>query len=195
MDYSKITNSIFVGGKPEDIRDLTDLRDEGVNYIINMMDEDNSEEDMIREGGLDFLHVPVEDGFPMALSELVHTSEKVVDAIVNDMAKVYIHCAYGVGRSPYMAAAVFMNLGMSTYDAINFVSSKRMISKLSPWQEIALINFERHRAGEEPIEQSPDEEAVTKFWNSRATWLKSVGMDIESDSILRKITSGVILVR
>jgi len=188
MDLSKITNLIFVGGSIIK-EDLAVLRDHGINMVVNMMVEDNSEEDFVEDAGLDYQHFPTEDGFPMTLSELVYGSELLVKAIAVDLKKVYIHCAYGVGRSPYMAAAVLMNLGMETYEALNFVASKRMLSRVSPWQEIALSNLERYMQGESPLDQVPSSSEVDKFYKSRASWLKSMGYDVESDELLKKINN------
>lgn len=194
MDFNKITNSIFVGEKikPEDLGTLRDCR---INLVVNMMAEDNSEQDLIEDSGLEYKYIPVEDGFPLTLSELVFGSEFILKAVSSELKRVYIHCGYGVGRSPYMAAAVLMNLGMETYDALNFVTSKRLVTRISPWQEIALFNLEAYMQGETPEARTPDAESVAKFCKSRATWLRSVGRNPEADYMLQKINAKPIFVK
>ncbi|CAM6057045.1 unnamed protein product [Sphagnum tenellum] len=80
---------------------------------------------------LDILYdqVPIKDGCPPDLRKNLPRAVGVLDYLIKDDRKVYLHCTAGVGRSPSVAVAYYYWIkGMTLNAAYAFVKSRRLVS-------------------------------------------------------------------
>ena len=88
-----------------------------------------------------YLWLPVEDKKAPTLEQL-KTGVAVIDSLVKNNIKVYIHCKNGHERSPVLLAAYFIFVGMSIEEAIAKIKSKRPEIHLEELQYTALKNYQ-----------------------------------------------------
>ena len=71
------------------------------------------------------MKLPVVDTFPPSPMQ-TKAGVDLIDTVVKDGKKIYIHCQVGHGRSPTLAAAYFiLKKGMSAMEAVDFVKNRR----------------------------------------------------------------------
>ncbi len=125
MEISRITDNIFVGTSMCCTRHT--------EYHSQRMKELGIYADIDLRKGYDesphFLEVhlklPVEDTYPPSPFQ-TKIGVDLIDDVVKDGKKVYIHCQVGHGRSPTLAAAYFMlKEGLSAQDAVFKVKAGR----------------------------------------------------------------------
>ncbi|MEN0068401.1 MAG: dual specificity protein phosphatase family protein [Myxococcota bacterium] len=85
----------------------------------HLVDESSREEALLQceELGMATLHVPIEDFSAPQSSDI----DEIGRFIQRQTAPVYLHCMAGLGRSGTVAAALLIQQGMSTEDAILLV--------------------------------------------------------------------------
>lgn len=141
LGYSKITDEIYIGpqyGKAGKTR----LEAEGIHHSVNMRIEyDDAEHGVALEN---YCYLPTVDDDAPTPEHLEQGVEFIRNAISKE-GKVYIHCAGGIGRAPTMAAAYFIDRGMSVDDAITLIRTKRPFINVMPVQMVALKEFENRR--------------------------------------------------
>jgi len=124
MDFSKITDNLFIGDTPR--RDEYQyLRDLGVRLIINMRIDRRLARDP-HQPPLEILWLRTIDNpvFPIPLRSLmrgVHAALKTIRA----GGKVYTHCAKGRHRGVAMGAAILIALGYDPQEAIELIKLQR----------------------------------------------------------------------
>ena len=84
----------------------------------------------------------VEDAAPTV--ELMELALKVVDDLLSQNIKVYIHCRNGHGRTTTFLAAYFIRKNkLSTNEALKLVFAKRPSAHLNEVQKAFLADFEK----------------------------------------------------
>jgi dual specificity MAP kinase phosphatase len=124
MDFSKITDNLFIGDTPR--RDDYDtLRDLGVRLIINMRFEKRPDLDLHRPP-LNFLWLPTIDspGLVIPVRFLIRGVHAALETICKG-GKVYAHCAKGRHRGVAMGAAILIALGYDPDEAIELIKVQR----------------------------------------------------------------------
>lgn len=127
MDFSQITNDLYIGTTPS-LADYDVLRKLGVRLVINMRFARGPQPDTHPEA-LRFLWLRTIDG-PLNLipiRKLIVGTRVALEAIQNG-GKVYSHCAKGRHRSVAMGAAILIAQGHTPEAAIQLIKDQRPIS-------------------------------------------------------------------
>jgi len=124
LDYSKITEELFIGTTPAS-SDYDFLRSLGVGLVINMRAERRPFPDLSLQP-LKFLWLPTVDWpmFPIPIALLkrgVHMALETIQA----GQRVFAHCAEGRHRGVAMGAAVLIARGYPAEEAMRLISSRR----------------------------------------------------------------------
>lgn len=118
VDLTWVTDRIAVGGAIWDEQGMIEVAGAGITHVINMQ----AEFDETRLGQMYFLTVlwnPTDDDFEPKPASLFHCGvEFARDALRDESAKVYIHCAAGVHRAPTMTLAVLCTMGWEMEEAM-----------------------------------------------------------------------------
>ena len=112
--------------------DAAEWKQTGLNTVVSLLGEDEEAELELSDeasecarAGLQFLAAPVMDrgipDDPVAFGELAAE----LAAKVANGESVGIHCRIGIGRSPLLAIAVLITLGVPTQEAIRRASAAR----------------------------------------------------------------------
>jgi hypothetical protein len=127
MDFSQITNDLFIGTMPT-VTDYDHLRDLGVRLVINMRFMRGPHPDSHPEA-LNFLWLQTIDS-PLVLipiRKLVQGTQVALETIRNG-GKVYSHCAKGRHRSVAMGAAILIAQGQTPETAMQLIKKQRPIA-------------------------------------------------------------------
>lgn len=132
MDFSQITDSLFIGTTPES-HDYPLLRSLGVRLVINMRLE-RRPSPQHPDHPLPVIWLPTMDSplFPIPVRALVKGVRAALDTI-HDGGKVYAHCAKGIHRSVAMGAAILIALGHSAEDAMHMIRIHRQTADPNIW--------------------------------------------------------------
>ena len=124
MDYSKITEELFIGTTPA-ASDYDLLRSLGVGLVINMRLERRPFPDLDAHP-LNFLWLPTIDWplCPIPITMLKRGARRALETIQAGKC-VFAHCAGGRHRGVAMGAAILIARGYSAGDAMQLISARR----------------------------------------------------------------------
>jgi protein-tyrosine phosphatase len=143
MDYSKITDNIYIGSDlckggvclihGEEFRSL------GVKFEINLSRDNNELPPKDMEVG--YLWLPVVDGYAPTQTQLDIGTSAMRSAILSGET-VYVHCRNGHGRSPTLVAAYLMRYeGNSLEKANKLITVNRPEVHIEDSQRAELSKF------------------------------------------------------
>jgi protein tyrosine phosphatase (PTP) superfamily phosphohydrolase (DUF442 family) len=141
MDYSKITDNLYIGTTPKS-KDYECLHNLGVSLVINMRIGLPPVRDPISPP-LFSLWLPTVDSplIPIPLKAL----QKGVDAALNVIDQggvVYTHCSHGRHRGPAMGTCILIAQGMEPEQAMRLVEQHRPVAELHTWYiQRRILNF------------------------------------------------------
>jgi protein tyrosine phosphatase (PTP) superfamily phosphohydrolase (DUF442 family) len=127
MDFSQITDDLFIGNTPKP-KDYQQLRDLGVRLVINMRWDHRLPPDT-HEKPLTLLWLQTIDSplFPIPIRALQRGAMAALETI-REGGKVYTHCAYGRHRGVGMGAAVLIAQGYAPREAMDLIKSRRRVA-------------------------------------------------------------------
>lgn len=127
MDMTWITDRIAVGGGIWVQEKMAELVRAGVTHIIDMQIEFD-DTPLAREAGVEVLWNPVDDDFkPKPYDVFQRGVEFALNALEDDNAKLFIHCAAGVHRAPMMTLAVLRATGWELDAAMELIQGRRYV--------------------------------------------------------------------
>lgn len=144
MDYSAITDSLYIGTTPAR-GDFELLRGLGVGLVLNMRWGLRPRRDP-HNPGVPVLWLPVIDSplFPIPYSVLKRGVLAALETLHLGQ-KVYAHCTMGRHRGVAMGAAVLIAQGHSAGEAMRLIKQRRPISDPYIWYIRQRIEkFARH---------------------------------------------------
>jgi len=132
MNYSQITDSLFIGTTPLP-DDYATLRDLDVDLVINMRVERRPHPDG-HDSPMAVLWLPTFDSplVPIPLHILRRGVRAALQTIKED-GKVYVHCAGGRHRGVAMGAAILIAQGHSAKDAMALIKKRRKEADPEAW--------------------------------------------------------------
>lgn len=132
MNYSQITDSLYVGRTPRP-ESYDELRALGVELVINMRVERRPFNDP-GEIPMDVLWLPSFDSplIPIPIRFLVRGAKAAVKTLEGG-GKVYVHCAGGVHRGVAMGTAILIAQGYSAEEAMDLIQEKREVADPRIW--------------------------------------------------------------
>ncbi|MBI2595943.1 dual specificity protein phosphatase family protein [Candidatus Daviesbacteria bacterium] len=142
LELNQITDLIYLGTNLccSAVPHIKILLDHGIKADIDL-EEDRQEQ----TANIDtYLWLPVKDQ-QAPTQEQLNTGVAVIESLVKNNKKVYVHCKNGHGRSPTLLAAYFISKGMDINDAIEKIKSKRPQIHLRKVQIEALNRFKQRR--------------------------------------------------
>jgi protein tyrosine phosphatase (PTP) superfamily phosphohydrolase (DUF442 family) len=124
MDYSKITDQLYIGTTPNRL-DYEVLRRLGIRLVINMRFA-RGRQPPPGDPPLRYLRLRTIDNplFPIPMRALVRGARAGM-SVLREGGKVYVHCSRGRHRSIAMGAAILMADGLSATDAMSVVKRQR----------------------------------------------------------------------
>ena len=132
MDFSRISDSLFIGTAPTS-QDYDLLRQMGVKLVINMRVERRPDPDP-HNPPIAILWLPVFDTplIPIPIKSLKRGVAAALKTIQHG-GKVYAHCQGGVHRGVAMGAAILIAQGLSPQEAIALVKQGRPVADPDVW--------------------------------------------------------------
>ena len=127
MNFSQITNDLFIGNMPS-LGEYDTLRDLGVRLIINMR--------FSRAPHPDHHHPPIHTlwlrsldnpFFPISIHKLMHGAQAAMETI-REGGRVYAHCAYGRHRGVAMGACILIAQGFDPFAAMKLIAERREVA-------------------------------------------------------------------
>jgi protein tyrosine phosphatase (PTP) superfamily phosphohydrolase (DUF442 family) len=124
MDFSRITDDLFIGTTPS-VQDYDQLRRLGVRLVINMRWEHGPQPDL-HNPSLQFLWLRTFDSpfFPIPIRALTRGVHAALETI-REGGRVYAHCAGGRHRGAAMGACILIAQGYDPYAAMDLIKQRR----------------------------------------------------------------------
>jgi protein-tyrosine phosphatase len=127
MDISWITDRIAVGGGIWTPEKMAEVARTGITHIIDMQIEFD-DTPLAEPHDIQVLWNPVDDDFQPKPPEVFQRGvEFALQALDDEEAKLYIHCAAGVHRAPMMTLAVLRSLGYELNSALDLLEARRHV--------------------------------------------------------------------
>jgi protein-tyrosine phosphatase len=132
MDYSQITDQLYIGTTPHST-DYHTLREMGVGLVINMRFERKPHPDF-HHPPMPVLWLPSVDSplFPISIKKLSRGVSAALQTIQKGQA-VYVHCHHGLHRGVAIGAAILIGLGHSAEEAMHLVKQRRQVADPYTW--------------------------------------------------------------
>lgn len=111
LELSQITNSLYIGSRPEESSDYTYIVNLGVQLVVDLTagigydfkdDESEWESKLIK-----YINVPIVDMCPPD-DENIEKLKQMVFPMINSGFVTYLHCRGGKGRAPTVAIFYLM---------------------------------------------------------------------------------------
>src|SRR6185369_9328097 len=127
MDMTWITGRLALGGGIWNPANMGEVARTGITHIIDMQIEFD-DTPLAEPHGIQVLWNPVDDDFQPKPPEVFQRGvEFALQALDDEEAKLYIHCAAGVHRAPMMALAVLRSLGYELNGALDLLEARRNV--------------------------------------------------------------------
>ncbi len=137
LDYNHIADGIYIGTNVC----CQSHFDERLLAVGIAADISLEQEQLDAPYGVElFLWLPTQDHAPPSMSQL-HAGVCVVQQLVKDNKKVYVHCKNGHGRAPTLVAAYFIAEGLNVDDAVAGIKTMRPSIHLETSQLTLLRQF------------------------------------------------------
>lgn len=144
MSYWWIDEPVVLGGSNPTTSQLEKLYQEGFRSIISLLDETEQSPDYDIEevGAMGFnrYSIPLKDFSAPMLDDFKTFSKAMHRAL--EQGKVLVHCQAGLGRTGTMAAAYWINKGLSVNEAIKKIRTSNPNIIESAEQESSLYELE-----------------------------------------------------
>jgi protein-tyrosine phosphatase len=137
LSYDQITDHLYVGARPQP-GDWFELAALGITVDVDLQVEG---QDRFYKNVPDvYLWLPTPDWYGPN-SQMLMTATQFIRMMIAQDRIVYVHCSMGVGRSPAVAVAYLVTLGMTVSAALAIVQAKRPTIKLNKTQIAHLHEF------------------------------------------------------
>jgi protein-tyrosine phosphatase len=140
MDMTWVTGRIAVGGGIWSAENMAAVARAGITHIIDMQIEFD-DTPLAEPHRIEVLWNPAVDDFQPKPPELFQRGvDFAQQALDDEEARLFIHCAAGVHRAPMMTLAVLCSQGWDLAAAIETISSRR---PLADFAEVYVNSVER----------------------------------------------------
>ncbi|MBT3538779.1 hypothetical protein HOF40_04825 [Candidatus Parcubacteria bacterium] len=140
FEYDKIDDYILIGTNMCCQTHFDEeLLDQEVNADISLEEERLD----AAQGVKYFLWLPTADHTP-STQEQLKVGVDMIDSLVRQKIRMYIHCKNGHGRAPTLVSAYYIAQGLSVEEAIKKIQDKRSVIHLDQNQIDALDQFKKN---------------------------------------------------
>ena len=127
MDMTWITGRIALGGGIWNQENMAAVARTGITHIIDMQIEFD-DTPLAEPHGIEVLWNPTDDDFESKPPELFQRGvEFALNALEDDNARVFVHCAAGVHRAAMMTLAILCAQGWDIGDAMQTMTARRPV--------------------------------------------------------------------
>lgn len=147
MEIDFITDELAVGSAPLTIEDFKALREKGIKAVVSLQRPEELKTFGLKQEalfhiattqGIVIYNVPIRDFNRDDLQEKLDEAVSLLERLIDIGFKVYLHCAYGLQRSPTVAAAYLMKKNkLSAQEAVDIVVKKHksqpLVDVLENW--------------------------------------------------------------
>lgn len=139
LDLAWVRPDLAVGGRVDPLN-LPRLRRLGVDSVVDLRAEECDDEAVLASHDLHFLHLPMPDELPLTQEQL-REGGRWIAAERAAGRKVLVHCQHGVGRSVMLIAAVLIDDGVPTTEALEQIRARRPRMALNSLQLAAVYQY------------------------------------------------------
>lgn len=118
-----LTDDVAVSREPE-AGDWPSIGAQGIRCVVDLRSETPDGESLVRSHGLLYIRVPVDEGSAPTEQELELVTDWILERIAAD-GPVLVHCREGRGRSPLVACAALVKLGIPPFEAYKLLQRAR----------------------------------------------------------------------
>lgn len=133
LDLSWVTPQLAVGGRLPLHAAERLAREHGISHVVDLRVEACDDEAVLREHGVELLHLPTEDQRGVSL-DMLDAGVRWVCGELDAGRKLLVHCEHGVGRSALLALCVLVARGDSPLAALARAKAARRQVSPSPDQ-------------------------------------------------------------
>jgi protein-tyrosine phosphatase len=127
MDMTWITERIALGGGIWNARNMEELAQTSVTHVVNMQIEFD-DRPLAEPYGIRVLWNPTDDDFLPKPPELLKRGvDFALEAMNEQEARVYVHCAAGVHRAPMMTLAILCAMEWDVDAAMVLIETRRPV--------------------------------------------------------------------
>jgi protein-tyrosine phosphatase len=127
MDMTWITARIALGGGIWNQDNMAAVARAGVTHIIDMQIEFN-DTPLAEPHAIEVLWNPTDDDFEPKPAELFQRGvDFAIDALKDENARLFVHCAAGVHRAAMMTLAILCAEGWDMHDAMRTIVARRPV--------------------------------------------------------------------
>jgi protein-tyrosine phosphatase len=141
MDITWLTDRVAVGGGIWTADNMAAVSRAGITHVINMQVEFD-DTPLAVPHGIKVCWNPIDDDFePKPPEVFARGVEFALAALENNDAKLFVHCAAGVHRSPMMALALLAVMGWTVEDAMDLIEMRRPVADFAGVYVRSVENF------------------------------------------------------
>jgi protein tyrosine phosphatase (PTP) superfamily phosphohydrolase (DUF442 family) len=145
-----LTDDVAVSKEPA-AGDWPSIGEQGIRCVVDLRSETPDDESLVRSHGLHYMRVPVDEGSAPTDQELELVTDWILERIEAD-GPVLVHCREGRGRSPLVACAALVKLGIPPFEAYKLLQRARPDIALNADQAAMLQRFALAHGGLNPDE-------------------------------------------
>jgi protein-tyrosine phosphatase len=150
MDMTWITERIALGGGIWNARNMEELAQTSVTHVVNMQIEFD-DRPLAEPYGIRVLWNPTDDDFLPKPPELLKRGvDFALEAMNEQEARVYVHCAAGVHRAPMMTLAILCAMEWDVDAAMVLIETRRPVVDFADVYVESVRRFLESRVEAEP---------------------------------------------
>ena len=119
-----VTKHLAVGHAPMSYAELDDIRDQGIDAIVNLCEEYCDLHELEENSGFEVFYLPITDERAPKMEEMEKGLEWIDEAMYLGK-KVLVHCKHGVGRTGTFVTAYLLRRGMGLKKAEKLLKKTR----------------------------------------------------------------------
>lgn len=119
-----ITKHLAVGHAPMSYAELDDIRDQGIDAIVNLCEEFCDLHELEENSGFEVFYLPITDERAPKMEEMEKGLEWIDEAMYLGK-KVLVHCKHGIGRTGTFVTAYLLRRGMGLKKAEKLLKKTR----------------------------------------------------------------------